>query len=603
MTRPLSFRPAPARPALTITQILAWADAFHERFGRYPTRTDRNRGLPDTTWSAIDQCLKIGLRGLNAGSSLAQLLLAQRDRRHKGRLPRLTPKQILAWADDHHARTGEWPGQDSGPVLAAPRETWTLVNCALRMGRRGLPGGSSVAQLLTAQRGVRNHMTLPPFTLTQILAWADTHHTRTGQWPQRESGPILNSPGETWAAVNAALSRGLRGLPGGHSLAQLLQTERGVRNIATLPNLEYWEILAWADTYHDRTGRWPNAKSGSIPESSGETWGAVDSALWEGARGLPGGDSLTRLLSRRYGVPNPQNKPRLTHPQILGWADRHRQQTGRWPTRSSSAIPVEAGESWSAVHYALQSGCRGFPGGSSLAQLLDQSRGVRNRAAVPQLTLTQILEWADDHQVRTGRWPTLTTGPVTSASGETWSGVNAALRNGKRGLAGGQSLAQLLAEYRGKRNHLAQPTLTLQQILAWADAHHRHTSRWPVVKSGTIPDTSGQSWAAVDMALREGLRGLPGGESLARLLQRRRGVRNRNAPPSLTREQILGWMQTHYRRTGRWPRRTDGIIPQSGGESWSAVATALWSGLRGLPGGDSLAKLQARLPITKNRRV
>ena len=38
---------------------------------------------------------------------------------------------------------------------------------------------------------------------------------------------------------NAALDLGLRGLPGGSSLAQLLAEKRGVRNMMALPDLSY----------------------------------------------------------------------------------------------------------------------------------------------------------------------------------------------------------------------------------------------------------------------------------------------------------------------------------------------------------------------------
>jgi hypothetical protein len=34
----------------------------------------------------------------------------------------------------------------------------------------------------------------------------------------------------------------------------------------------------------------------------GETWVAIDAALAHGHRGLPGGDSVARLLARRRGV-------------------------------------------------------------------------------------------------------------------------------------------------------------------------------------------------------------------------------------------------------------------------------------------------------------
>jgi hypothetical protein len=65
------------------------------------------------------------------------------------------------------------------------------------------------------------------------------------------------------------------------------------------------QILAWADAYHRRTGRWPHNRSGPIPEAHGETWNAVNLALFRGRRGLPGGGSLSRLLDRhRRGAAN-----------------------------------------------------------------------------------------------------------------------------------------------------------------------------------------------------------------------------------------------------------------------------------------------------------
>jgi hypothetical protein len=54
-----------------------------------------------------------------------------------------------------------------------------------------------------------------------VLGWARAHCRRTGRWPTRRSGPVADAPGETWEEVHAALLEGLRGLPGGTSLAQL----------------------------------------------------------------------------------------------------------------------------------------------------------------------------------------------------------------------------------------------------------------------------------------------------------------------------------------------------------------------------------------------
>src|SRR5438128_75407 len=143
--------------------------------------------------------------------------------------PLLYVDQILQWADAWHARRGCWPRGDSGAIPESHGDNWSTVNVALRQGHRGLLRGSSLAQLLAERRGVRNRMRLPPFEVRQILAWADAHHRRTGDWPSRTSGSILEAPGETWMAVDMALHHGKRGLPGGSSLVLLLAQERGRR--------------------------------------------------------------------------------------------------------------------------------------------------------------------------------------------------------------------------------------------------------------------------------------------------------------------------------------------------------------------------------------
>ncbi len=214
--------------------------------------------------------------------------------------PPLSEEQILAWADAYFAAQGKWPSGDSGPIPGTT-ETWAAVASAIRAAGRGLRCRSSLAQLLARRRGARNRKRLPPLTEQRILAWAGAHLKATGRWPTCNDGPITQSPGDTWGGVDQALSNGHRGLPGGSSLAKLLAERRGTRNRKCLPPLEEQQILAWATAYHEATGQRPNCRSGAIPQSGGETWMAVESALTCGHRGLPGGSSLAKLL-RKHGL-------------------------------------------------------------------------------------------------------------------------------------------------------------------------------------------------------------------------------------------------------------------------------------------------------------
>jgi len=217
--------------------------------------------------------------------------------------------RILAWADAHLERTGKWPENSSGKVVEAPDERWVNIDQALRKGLRGLRRGSSLARLLAERRGKRNRKQLPKYTLKRILEWADAHHKRTGKWPITLSGPIAEAPGETWLAVDVALRNGQRGLPGGNSLAQLLDARRGVPNRVKRPPLSVGQILAWADAFQKRTANWPTARSGVIPATDYETWNRINRALMEGGRGLRGGTSLFKLLARHRGVKRHVRQP------------------------------------------------------------------------------------------------------------------------------------------------------------------------------------------------------------------------------------------------------------------------------------------------------
>ena len=113
--------------------------------------------------------------------------------------------------------------------------------------------------------------------------------------------------------------QGLRGLPGGTTLARLLRERRGIRSYSGLPGLDVEQILAWADSHREATGEWPVRRSGPSAGAPEETWSAIDSALLRGGCGLPGGSSLPRLLAKHRGVPNMRDLPPLTIKQILSW--------------------------------------------------------------------------------------------------------------------------------------------------------------------------------------------------------------------------------------------------------------------------------------------
>lgn len=339
--------------------------------------------------------------------------------------PPFTIAEILAWADAHHARTGKWPTIHSGPVYEALDESWLNINNAMCAGMRGFTRRqTTLARLLAEHRGKRNPGALPPITAEQILTWADEHRQRTGKWPTFLAGPIPGTE-ETWQTVQMALFRGKRGLAK-NSLAKLIAAVR-TEAPSRLPSPE--QTLRWADEHHERTRAWPTCKSGVIVGSDNWRWDSLDRALRYAKR-----LSVHQLLVRERGIVPLRNKPKLTHKQILAWADAHRERTGRWPAMSSGNVVGAPHESWSQIDISLKKGKRGLEPGSSLVRLLAKERGRSLHERVPPLTLEQIRERARDYKKRHCQWPDRQSGDVEGMPGETWLAIFMALYQGSRGL-------------------------------------------------------------------------------------------------------------------------------------------------------------------------
>ena len=331
----------------------------------------------------------------------------------------------------------------------------------------------------------------------------------------------------------------------------------------TKPRLTNEQILAWADAHHKRTGCWPTSRSGSIQGTMDENWRAVTTCLYFGYRGLTRRSSLRKLLLKQRGKSAKLRRPALTIQQILAWADAHHERTGKWPTNRSDRIQGTKDETWHGVAACLYAGNRGLPRRVSLNKLFVKYRGKSVQSQRPVLRIQQILAWADAYHERSGHWPTSQSGPIDGTSDETWHSVTASLCAGSRGLPCGLSLRKLLVKRRGAQFPKARPSLTIPQILAWADEHHQRTGKWPGVYAGRVGAAPDENWLAINQALRRGQRGLPAGKNLFLLLAEQRGER-----AYLLRTALATSWQARSRRSPR--ARTAGLA------SGFAASRGLW---------------------------
>jgi hypothetical protein len=355
------------------------------------------------------------------------------------------------------------------------------------------------------------------------------------------------------------------------------------------------QILDWADAHHARRGEWPNTNSGFVPGLTGLKWKTIDSALRVGCRGLSGKSSLLKLLYVQRGVGRLRDSSDLTVEQVLQWADAYHARHGQWPTAESGVVEESPGNTWCGINSALMGAFRGLPGGKWLAQLLADERDFRNIMNLPDLSIAQILRWADAYREAHGSWPDDRSGPIAGTAGETWRTVIDALFGGKRGLKK-STLQQVLARHRGRRNHMLLPPYDEKTILRWADRYFARHGQWPRVHSGPVPGRRNDTWFKVSTALSVGLRGLPGGSSLAKLLMEKRGARYHAHRPAFSRTMIRKWAAAYKKKHGKLPSRESGRIAGSDGDTWRNVDLALRNGGRGLPGGSTLARFLNKPP-------
>lgn len=356
------------RPKLSIGQILQWIDEHKKKTGEWPNQASEKVGGTSETWRGINSALAKGMRGLEAGSSIVQLLVEHRGVKTRFWDEAITEATILSWCDQFFDQKSRWPKSTDGDIAGTPY-TWLTVDNKLRTGWRRCRRRSSLPRLLHEKRGYRHRHKLPPLTRERIVALAKQHFRREGRWPTAESGEIPGT-GETWQRINAALAQGQRGYPGGDSLPRFLHRELGVVNRLASPRLSIRRILRWVDEHKIRFGSFPTIHDKRAP-SPGESWLAINASLERGSRGLPGGSSLPKLLAEHRGVARGIHRPRLKLATIVGWARAHHKSTGEWPTEGTGKV-MGTDERWDNIAQCVRLGLRGCPAGWTLKKIIDR---------------------------------------------------------------------------------------------------------------------------------------------------------------------------------------------------------------------------------------
>ncbi len=325
-------------------------------------------------------------------------------------------------------------------------------------------------------------------TRSAIAEWVKAHHERTGQWPRHrdkavyvKQGDAWVENGEHWSSIHGALTNGYRGLPPGGSLTQL-RNDFGLNDNISEARIE--QLIRWE---HERTGKWPSHKDRDVYEKithedgrsewrlTTETWGALETALFKGARGLPAGSSLARFKEAR-GLNDDFTVARIH--DLIKWTH---EKTGEWPNTNTPAIYEKIthadgrveyrqlkDEIWRNIDFAFRSGARGLPQVGSLAIFKD-THGYNDDLC--EADIRNFILWTHE---KTGKWPSSRDSEayekIIRPDGDIqwqrlpvgWGAINSALHLGLKGLPGGSSLPDFKRRhgFNGPRMETAPPRLS-----------------------------------------------------------------------------------------------------------------------------------------------
>jgi hypothetical protein len=298
----------------------------------------------------------------------------------------------------------------------------------------------------------------PNLTKEIIINWVRSYIDKHKRKPYKSDGIVEFAEGEfkgiIWNSINSALNRGNRGLPGNSSLSDLIEENFDIKNPKNAPQLSENSICDLIQTFIDLYERKPQSTDENVPGIEGLSWANIDRRLREGSYGLPGGSSLAQLIRERFSIRDQVIVPTIPLEMIHSWVESYLAEYREKPTAKSGKIKYASGEfqglSWHSVNQAIKTGKTSLPKGSTLADYIAATFGIKNPKKAVAITKSLVLKWVDQFMQKHERKPTVNDGIIEFAGadfpGLTWRLLNNYLSKGGRSLQGGSSLSKLIKE-------------------------------------------------------------------------------------------------------------------------------------------------------------
>jgi hypothetical protein len=128
---------------------------------------------------------------------------------------------------------GQFPAHNSGVVPYAPEDepiTWSGINMCLTNGFRGQKAGQTLSMFIADKFKITNKSNAKNYSEKLISDWIEIFYNDHGHYPTKRSGKVdygkdMGYLFTTWSAIDACLSKGHRGLPGGSTLSNFVKSQ------------------------------------------------------------------------------------------------------------------------------------------------------------------------------------------------------------------------------------------------------------------------------------------------------------------------------------------------------------------------------------------
>lgn len=268
-----------------------------------------------------------------------------------------------------------------------------------------------------------------------------------------------------------------------------------------------------------------------------------------------------------------QKLPNLREDDILSWAYANRDAEGNLPGMAAAITSPAVEQKIRHLNQTLLFGFRGLTGGMDLPHLYYKHGLISWKPPITeQFVLTNIIKFFLKHN----RLPLPADGAIEGLKDQEWVHMS---RWGKRYGIG--SLRQVYVRYGFRMERLTEDA-----IIEQAKKFHALHGRLPGAGDGLLPDYIGEDFHSINIALRQGDRGLGGGLSLDKLY-----IKHGLKLGELSEEIIIHHALRHFEKHGKLPNQYSGPVEGFPGESWRGWYNSLKEGTRNLGGGLSLEKL------------